>query len=76
MVDMNEHVISSSQEVTYHNLDIVDCAVASTILDDTDTQGDNYAFQYSWHNGDFYQNTEYQENEDDIHDINCKFICE
>ena len=26
MVDMNEHVISSSQEVTYHNLDIVDCA--------------------------------------------------
>ena len=35
MVDMNEHVISSTQEVTYHNLDIVDCAVASTILDDT-----------------------------------------
>ena len=25
-VDMNERVIYSSQEITYHNLDIVDCA--------------------------------------------------
>ena len=35
MVEMNEHVISSTQEVTYRNSDIVDCVVASTTLDDT-----------------------------------------
>lgn len=37
MVDMNEHVISSTEEVsTYQNLDIVDCAVTATILADFD----------------------------------------
>ena len=48
--------------------------VASTILDDTEYHEDDgrvgYSFQ-SWHSDDFYQNSEYQENED-VHDINCE----
>ena len=48
--------------------------VASTILDDTEYHEDDgrgYNSFQSWHSDDFYQNSEYQENED-VHDINCK----
>ena len=50
--------------------------VASTILDDTEYHEDDgrgYNSFQSWHSDDFYQNSEYQENED-VHDINCEFI--
>ena len=33
MIVMNEQVISSSQEVSYENLDILDCAVVTADLD-------------------------------------------
>ena len=48
--------------------------VASTILDDTEYHEDDgrgYNSFQSWHSDDFYQNSEYQENED-VHDINCE----
>ena len=33
MIVMNEQVISSSEEVSYENLDILDCAVVTADLD-------------------------------------------
>ena len=49
MVDMNEQVISSSEEVTYETLDIVDCAVVSAaILEEDKDHVDYQHFDYQW----------------------------
>ena len=46
---MNEQVISSSEEVTYETLDIVDCAVVSAaILDEDKDHVDYQHFDYQW----------------------------
>ena len=66
MVDMNDHVISSSEEPSYHTLDIVDCAVSSAaILVDED-----YQYQWSSENNYSFNQNIYHSNQ--LHDINCK----
>ena len=65
MVDeMDEDLISSSEEVvTYQNLDIVNCAVATTILaaDDGEENHGSAVFDYTYE--EFYNNqATFQEN--------------
>ena len=75
MVDMNDEVISSSEEansgsVTYQNLDIVNCAVATTILAEND---ETAVFDYAYE--EFYNNNhEFQENTVELQDVNCKIF--
>ena len=60
MIVMNEQVISSSEEVSYENLDILDCAVVTADLDleeDPEDHPDPQSlnqFNYQWHNHNSY----------------------
>ena len=75
---MDEDLISSSEEVvTYQNLDIVNCAVATTILAaDDGGGGENHGsavFDYTYE--EFYNNqATFQENVNISEEINCKSI--
>ena len=86
MIVMNEQVISSSEEVSYENLDILDCAVvtADLDLDEEDPQSLNQ-FNYQWnHHNNYHQLSHHQIYEEEIlqesrrnnsrsaQEINCK----
>ena len=44
---MREDLMSNTEEATYQSLDIVNCAVAATILDETDNFDYGYEDLYS-----------------------------
>ena len=73
---MDEDLISSSEEVvTYQNLDIVNCAVATTILaaDDGEENHGSAVFDYTYE--EFYNNqATFHENVAINEEINCKSI--
>ena len=86
MIVMNDQVISSSEEVSYENLDILDCAVvtADLDLDEEDPQSLNQ-FNYQWnHHTNYHQLSHHQIYEEEIlqesrrnnsrsaQEINCK----
>ena len=71
--DMNEELISSSEEVvTYQNLDIVNCAVATTILTAEENNANESAvFDYTYE-AEFYNHQEFPETVVITEEINCK----
>ena len=62
MVDINEHLISSSEEVNYANLEIShQIEIAPVYIENVQSESSEITFEYSWQCDDFYS-ADYQEN--------------